>query len=89
MLALTGSREWRNRQTRTVQVRVPERVWEFNSPLAHRLYRPSPACELRQPNRAPRFKATRIGLSSSWTTSSLSYPVTMKLPPSLRIGVTS
>ena len=28
-------REWRNRQTRTVQVRVPERVWGFNSPLAH------------------------------------------------------
>ena len=30
-----GTREWRNRQTRTVQVRVPERVWGFNSPLAH------------------------------------------------------
>ncbi len=30
------SREWRNRQTRTVQVRVPERAWGFNSPLAHR-----------------------------------------------------
>ncbi len=29
------TREWRNRQTRTVQVRVPERVWGFNSPLAH------------------------------------------------------
>ena len=29
------SREWRNRQTRTVQVRVPERTWGFNSPLAH------------------------------------------------------
>ena len=29
------SREWRNRQTRTVQVRVPERAWGFNSPLAH------------------------------------------------------
>lgn len=28
-------REWRNRQTRTVQVRVPERAWGFNSPLAH------------------------------------------------------
>jgi hypothetical protein len=28
-------REWRNRQTRTVQVRVLERVWGFNSPLAH------------------------------------------------------
>ena len=36
VLALPGSREWRNRQTRTVQVRVPERVWGFNSPLAHR-----------------------------------------------------
>ena len=29
------TREWRNRQTRTVQVRVPERTWGFNSPLAH------------------------------------------------------
>ena len=29
------SREWRNRQTRTVQVRVSERTWGFNSPLAH------------------------------------------------------
>lgn len=28
-------REWRNRQTRTVQVRVPARAWGFNSPLAH------------------------------------------------------
>ena len=32
---LQGTREWRNRQTRTVQVRVPERAWGFNSPLAH------------------------------------------------------
>ena len=30
-------REWRNRQTRTVQVRVPVRAWGFNSPLAHQL----------------------------------------------------
>ena len=30
-----AGREWRNRQTRTVQVRVPERAWGFNSPLAH------------------------------------------------------
>jgi NAD(P)H-dependent FMN reductase len=35
VLALPGAREWRNRQTRTVQVRVPERAWGFNSPLAH------------------------------------------------------
>jgi hypothetical protein len=28
-------REWRNWQTRTVQVRVPERAWGFKSPLAH------------------------------------------------------
>ena len=28
-------REWRNRQTRTVQVRVPVMEWGFNSPLAH------------------------------------------------------
>jgi hypothetical protein len=33
--ALPDAREWRNRQTRTVQVRVPERAWGFNSPLAH------------------------------------------------------
>jgi hypothetical protein len=30
-----GAREWRNRQTRTVQVRVSGRTWGFNSPLAH------------------------------------------------------
>jgi len=30
-----NTREWRNRQTRTVQVRVPARAWGFNSPLAH------------------------------------------------------
>ena len=30
-----GMRKWRNRQTRTVQVRVSERTWGFNSPLAH------------------------------------------------------
>lgn len=30
------TREWRNRQTRTVQVRVPVMEWGFNSPLAHR-----------------------------------------------------
>ena len=30
-----SEREWRNRQTRTVQVRVSERTWGFNSPLAH------------------------------------------------------
>ncbi len=36
MEVFTGAtREWRNRQTRTVQVRVPERAWGFNSPLAH------------------------------------------------------
>ena len=33
--APTGEREWRNWQTRTVQVRVPERAWGFKSPLAH------------------------------------------------------
>lgn len=32
-------REWRNRQTRTVQVRVLEIGWGFNSPLAHQLMR--------------------------------------------------
>lgn len=28
-------RGWRNRQTRWIQVPVPERAWGFNSPLAH------------------------------------------------------
>ncbi|SBS72832.1 conserved hypothetical protein [uncultured Microbacterium sp.] len=32
---LPDSREWRNRQTRWLQVPVPERAWGFNSPLAH------------------------------------------------------
>ena len=36
------SREWRNRQTRTVQVRVSERTWGFNSPLAHSHEPPMP-----------------------------------------------
>ena len=30
-----STREWRNRQTRWLQVPVPERAWGFNSPLAH------------------------------------------------------
>ena len=34
-LFFVGTREWRNRQTRTVQVRVPVMEWGFNSPLAH------------------------------------------------------
>lgn len=29
--------KWRNRQTRTVQVRVPARAWGFNSPLEHEI----------------------------------------------------
>lgn len=33
------TREWRNRQTRTVQVRVPVMGWGFNSPLAHQFSR--------------------------------------------------
>jgi len=28
-------REWRNRQTRWIQVPVSERTWGFDSPLAH------------------------------------------------------
>src|SRR5690554_3393007 len=32
-------REWRNWQTRTVQVRVPVRAWGFKSPLAHQTKR--------------------------------------------------
>ena len=35
VVASNLAREWRNRQTRTVQVRVPVRAWGFNSPLAH------------------------------------------------------
>lgn len=34
-VAANHEREWRNWQTRTVQVRVPERAWGFKSPLAH------------------------------------------------------
>jgi hypothetical protein len=36
-LAAAGAllREWRNRQTRRIQVPVPARAWGFNSPLAH------------------------------------------------------
>ena len=34
-LRLQRAREWRNWQTRTVQVRVPVRAWGFKSPLAH------------------------------------------------------
>ena len=34
-LFFLGTREWRNRQTRTVQVRVPVMEWGFNSPLEH------------------------------------------------------
>jgi hypothetical protein len=32
---LATTREWRNRQTRTVEGRVPERGWRFKSSLAH------------------------------------------------------
>ena len=35
MNAPTG--EWRNWQTRRIQVPVSERTWGFNSPLAHYL----------------------------------------------------
>ena len=34
-LKATPMRGWRNRQTRWIQVPVPERAWGFNSPLAH------------------------------------------------------
>ena len=34
-LFFLGTREWRNRQTRTVQVRVTVMEWGVNSPLAH------------------------------------------------------
>lgn len=34
-------RGWRNRQTRWIQVPVPERAWGFNSPLAHHVERVS------------------------------------------------
>ena len=43
-------REWRNRQTRTVQVRVPVMEWGFNSPLAHdETADPSRVCGFRFP----------------------------------------
>src|SRR5690625_2680166 len=35
VLTCFGTREWRNRQTRWLQVPVPARAWGFNSPLAH------------------------------------------------------
>ena len=38
ILGSAGEREWRNWQTRTVQVRVPVRAWGFKSPLAHHCY---------------------------------------------------
>ena len=40
MIISLGLREWRNWQTRTVQVRVPVRAWGFKSPLAHQLKAP-------------------------------------------------
>jgi hypothetical protein len=40
--ALPG--EWRNWQTRRIQVPVSERTWGFNSPLAHRLAAPTAWC---------------------------------------------
>ena len=35
LISFLVTREWRNWQTRTVQVRVPVRAWGFKSPLAH------------------------------------------------------
>ena len=35
VLVFLGSREWRNWQTRWLQVPVLERAWGFKSPLAH------------------------------------------------------
>src|SRR5699024_522993 len=35
-IAACTTREWRNRQTRWLQVPVPARAWGFNSPLAHK-----------------------------------------------------
>lgn len=35
VLEFLGSREWRNWQTRWLQVPVPARAWGFKSPLAH------------------------------------------------------
>jgi enoyl-CoA hydratase len=66
--AFTGAmREWRNRQTRTVQVRVPERAWGFNSPLAHHPKhrpgppdRPSVACALSRLSAVDTFTAMSV-----------------------------
>ena len=42
-------REWRNWQTRTVQVRVPVRAWGFKSPLAHQRMAPEYSGAIRLP----------------------------------------
>ncbi len=49
LTAQRSSREWRNWQTRWLQVPVPARAWGFKSPLAHengrtRMVRPFFVC---------------------------------------------
>ena len=54
-------RGWRNRQTRWIQVPVPERAWGFNSPLAHKSEAPQ-ISDLR----GFRVFRTRVVLCGSW-----------------------
>ena len=63
-LQCSGSRhgevaEW---QTRTVQVRVPERAWGFNSPLPHQIHEGSASCGALASSRArcPVRRCTRM-----------------------------
>jgi hypothetical protein len=60
--ATSHTREWRNRQTRRIQVPVPARAWGFNSPLAH-------------PRRSPGPPSV-VGRDLSWATSCRWPPLT-------------
>ncbi len=60
-LRLQRAREWRNWQTRTVQVRVPVRAWGFKSPLAHEIKRA--VSDWRRP---ALFHAPGCRANSSW-----------------------
>jgi hypothetical protein len=65
----TGEREWRNWQTRTVQVRVPVRAWGFKSPLAHRgliALLPSGNCITAQYEKAPEKSGAFLSGGEVW-----------------------
>ena len=78
-LFFLGTREWRNRQTRTVQVRVPVMEWGFNSPLAHdETADPSgsavfvfPGCCLRPHGCSGRRVACLVGRAAPWAVARL------------------